>query len=160
MSHRRAKVVVSLQKRDGDRCWFCGGRLRQDITIEHLIPLSAGGSSEQWNLALAHGRCNNLSGSVRFTEKLVLRDRLRAGWPASKATLDGNLRTRRRNRRYVKLARQPGVLTVSLLTLTKARACGCCGRITTKTIQEKNHPDPKCANCSTWAGEIIARRAP
>lgn len=41
-------------------CWMCGQHvLPQDATLEHIRPLSEGGSSHQDNLAISHGKCNN-----------------------------------------------------------------------------------------------------
>jgi 5-methylcytosine-specific restriction endonuclease McrA len=42
-------------------CWMCGEHvLPADATLEHILPLSEGGSSHIENLAISHGRCNNL----------------------------------------------------------------------------------------------------
>jgi 5-methylcytosine-specific restriction endonuclease McrA len=41
-------------------CWMCGEHvLPADATLEHIQPLSEGGSSHAENLAISHGRCNN-----------------------------------------------------------------------------------------------------
>lgn len=55
-----------LRARDGDACCYCGVVLafkdrssRRYATIEHLVPLSRGGSSELSNLALACKACNS-----------------------------------------------------------------------------------------------------
>ena len=41
-------------------CWMCGEHvLPTDATLEHIQPLSEGGSSHVENLAISHGRCNN-----------------------------------------------------------------------------------------------------
>jgi len=41
-------------------CWMCGEHvLPADATLEHIQPLSEGGSSHLENLAISHGRCNN-----------------------------------------------------------------------------------------------------
>jgi 5-methylcytosine-specific restriction endonuclease McrA len=57
--------------RDGWRCHLCGGRVRSDLsgsqelgpTIDHLVPVSAGGRDELVNVALAHRRCNVARGN-------------------------------------------------------------------------------------------------
>ncbi len=42
-------------------CWMCGQHvLAADATLEHMQPLSEGGSSHLENLAISHGRCNSL----------------------------------------------------------------------------------------------------
>jgi 5-methylcytosine-specific restriction endonuclease McrA len=41
-------------------CWLCGEHVEpEDATLEHIQPLSEGGSSHQENLAISHDRCNN-----------------------------------------------------------------------------------------------------
>ncbi len=41
-------------------CWMCGEHvLPAEATLEHIQPLSEGGSSHIENLAISHGRCNN-----------------------------------------------------------------------------------------------------
>jgi 5-methylcytosine-specific restriction endonuclease McrA len=55
-----------LRARDGDNCWLCGHKMRfggipnigKAATIEHLRPLSKGGTSAIDNLALCHVGCN------------------------------------------------------------------------------------------------------
>lgn len=44
----------------GRRCWLCG-RLasRQDVTMDHVLPKSCGGSYSLVNLLPAHRACNN-----------------------------------------------------------------------------------------------------
>lgn len=37
------KQKAQLLLRDGDRCFYCDGKLGDDITVEHLIALSCGG---------------------------------------------------------------------------------------------------------------------
>lgn len=38
----------------------------EESSIDHIIPLSKGGSNEHSNLALAHVKCNNLKGSKPY----------------------------------------------------------------------------------------------
>ena len=41
-------------------CWMCGAHVAPgDSTLEHITPLSEGGSSHLENLAISHGRCNH-----------------------------------------------------------------------------------------------------
>lgn len=40
-------------------CWVCGEQVAlQDATLEHIQPLSEGGSSHIENLAISHAACN------------------------------------------------------------------------------------------------------
>ena len=71
---RRIRVEILLE-RDGTRCtWCCREMLdlpiepRQDcrlhMTLEHLKPVSLGGSHDLINLALACFECNNARGDL------------------------------------------------------------------------------------------------
>jgi hypothetical protein len=78
----RDAVVAALVARDGEGCWYCGeGFARigeRRCTVEHLIPIAAGGPRwADWNLVLAHGRCNGLAADARLAEKFAMRDALR-----------------------------------------------------------------------------------
>jgi hypothetical protein len=58
--------LAALCRRDGWRCHLCGRRVRSTMdfnhdlapSIDHLIPLSAGGQHRWENVALAHRCCN------------------------------------------------------------------------------------------------------
>ncbi|HZQ01377.1 MAG TPA: HNH endonuclease [Reyranella sp.] len=80
---RRAKlrgsaVHKALIARDGDRCFYCGRRLGDDQSREHLVPAAHGGSDRLDNLALAHHACNVKAGELGLVDKIKLRDRLRS----------------------------------------------------------------------------------
>lgn len=59
-------TLREIAERDGWRCHLCGGKVPdrkyaardKDPTIDHLIPVSAGGDDIRSNVALAHNRCN------------------------------------------------------------------------------------------------------
>lgn len=63
-----------LLKRDGDLCFYCGGKMdfstHADVTIEHLIPKARGGTRSKENLVLAHGDCNSKMGSKNLNQKV------------------------------------------------------------------------------------------
>jgi len=68
----QATKVAKIKARDGNECYLCNMPLtEEDMTMEHLIPKSKGGSSRIDNLKLAHGRCNVLKGD-RLIEELEL----------------------------------------------------------------------------------------
>ncbi len=58
--------VSEIAARDGSRCNLCGKRVDLTLsgmakwgpTIDHLIPVSHGGTNDADNLALAHRHCN------------------------------------------------------------------------------------------------------
>jgi hypothetical protein len=68
----RGAVVKRLRVRDGDVCWLCQTRSlflpeRSTIlgiaTIDHVLPVSMGGSNDDENLRLSHLLCNNIRGT-------------------------------------------------------------------------------------------------
>lgn len=64
------KEKVQIQQRDGCNCFYCGKPLGEDITLEHLIPLTAGGLNILSNMVLAHDLCNKAVGSRSLIEKV------------------------------------------------------------------------------------------
>jgi len=74
----RARRRSRLLKRDGDGCWFCGDPMGEDMTLEHLLPQSKGGSNDPANLVLAHRDCNNRAADLSVSEKVELRAQLRS----------------------------------------------------------------------------------
>jgi hypothetical protein len=73
MHVRRGKLL----KRDGFGCCFCGLPLGDDMTIEHWLSRSRGGTNEPGNLALAHNRCNAIAADVPIMHKIRIRQVLR-----------------------------------------------------------------------------------
>ncbi len=66
-SRHRAKLI----ERDGTACFYCGKFMfSNDRTIEHLIPLTAGGKNGLANEVLAHSKCNNKMNSLPLIEKI------------------------------------------------------------------------------------------
>lgn len=62
LAHTRLKMyrTVARQLHGKVPCWLCGEHVEpQDATLEHIQPLSEGGSSHQDNLAISHDRCNH-----------------------------------------------------------------------------------------------------
>jgi 5-methylcytosine-specific restriction endonuclease McrA len=56
---RRARKRTLLA-RDGGLCWICGRAMpADDMSVDHVVELSEGGSNLLDNLRLAHGRCNS-----------------------------------------------------------------------------------------------------
>ncbi len=67
-----------LLDRDGDTCFFCGDFLEGDASLEHLLPISKGGTNDPSNLCLAHESCNMAAGNLSIVEKIAYRESLRA----------------------------------------------------------------------------------
>jgi len=51
----------NLFKRDGNECLYCGSR--GDLTLDHVMPKSRGGTTTWSNLVTACKRCNSIKGS-------------------------------------------------------------------------------------------------
>lgn len=71
----RSVEVRTLLERDGDDCFLCRLPLGNDITVEHLVPVAAGGPNHIGNKALAHQACNLRMGHLSLMEKIVLREK-------------------------------------------------------------------------------------
>ena len=72
-------MVDLLRWRDGDQCWLCRGvilfwperhALLGCVTIDHLVPLAEGGTNDEWNLRLAHYKCNHVRGLLMDAEEI------------------------------------------------------------------------------------------
>jgi hypothetical protein len=83
----RAKKVRYLLKRDGPVCHYCGtrlateatakgGRLENQVTLDHIIPRSRGGGNHLENFVLSCPGCNQWKGK-EFYEKHCARCRAR-----------------------------------------------------------------------------------
>lgn len=70
-------LKVSLAQRDGKKCFFHGATLDYDqLTIEHLLEFSKGGSDHPFNLCLACDDCNKAVVGMTITEKMQYRDKM------------------------------------------------------------------------------------
>lgn len=73
-------TVKALLHRDGKRCFYCPAKLTlDDATVEHLIPLTCGGTNHIANKALACAPCNIEAGHLSVMEKIKLRERKKHG---------------------------------------------------------------------------------
>ena len=61
-----------LLERDGAACFFCGQPLGEDVTLEHLIPLTQGGPDNEANSVLAHYGCNKDAGACNISQKVAI----------------------------------------------------------------------------------------
>ncbi len=61
--------LLSLARRDNWTCHLCRHKVsRKTWSIDHLIPVSQGGSHTWANVALAHHRCNTLRGATGIAQ--------------------------------------------------------------------------------------------
>lgn len=81
VNRKRQSLKAQKQKiaeRDGKVCWFHGDKLDYDqLTIEHLLEFSKGGSDHIANLVLACEESNTAVVGMSISEKVAYRDSLR-----------------------------------------------------------------------------------
>lgn len=54
-----------LKKTSFKICGLCGHRIKdRDLTVDHIVPLSRGGTNELNNLRLVHSSCNQIKGNL------------------------------------------------------------------------------------------------
>ena len=88
---KRANLVLSLARRDGWACVYCGTPTEiETVTIEHFVPITAGGTSHPANLSLAHKECNAEASHLSVREKIemAVRNRPRPGMDAGSPAAD------------------------------------------------------------------------
>lgn len=69
--HSSEITVQSLYNRDNGICWICGGKCdinadgnsNEYPSVDHILPVSLGGTDEWNNVRLAHRICNSLRGN-------------------------------------------------------------------------------------------------
>lgn len=64
------KQRAKLRERDGDDCFYCGLKLGDDETFEHLLELNQGGKNSINNGVLAHTECNQAVEGFTVSEKV------------------------------------------------------------------------------------------
>lgn len=77
MPNANQRLIAQLVRRDGSRCHYCGRQLTQNksaeyvatgCSIDHVIPISRGGSSDIDNLVLACRQCNGRKRTLSYHE--------------------------------------------------------------------------------------------
>lgn len=62
---KRRKIKEILLKEDGSFCGYCGLRFKpENLTIDHIMPLSKGGKTTVENSNLSCKKCNVLKGNM------------------------------------------------------------------------------------------------
>jgi 5-methylcytosine-specific restriction endonuclease McrA len=68
----RKERRLAIYIRDGFQCAYCGCDLKHaapaDITLDHLLPRSAGGTNESTNLVTACRSCNSSRGAKPWVD--------------------------------------------------------------------------------------------
>lgn len=60
-ARRRPELVLQLQERDRYACKACGAET--NLTVDHIVPLSKGGTDDLGNLQFLCARCNSSKGA-------------------------------------------------------------------------------------------------
>jgi len=72
---KRIKKLNKIIELRGLYCFYCGEQMRnKDMTIEHLMAKSNGGTNDLHNLYLAHSWCNKEAGSNYTKDKKKMRE--------------------------------------------------------------------------------------
>ena len=68
MSAAKRRVIRDLViERDGKKCFYCKKNLKpSEITLDHIVPRSEGGSFHSTNLVVCCNNCNNKRGNIYF----------------------------------------------------------------------------------------------
>ena len=66
-------VPAEVYARDGGRCHICAEPVPRDqASLDHLVPISAGGEHSMANVSLAHRACNSRRGPGRTPAQMRL----------------------------------------------------------------------------------------
>jgi 5-methylcytosine-specific restriction endonuclease McrA len=67
-----------LAIRDGEECFFCSEKLKKhELTVDHILEISKGGSNRMENFALACVGCNQAMWNMSVVAKIKFRERKR-----------------------------------------------------------------------------------
>jgi 5-methylcytosine-specific restriction endonuclease McrA len=67
---KKKNKIIALLLRDGCSCPYCGVKFEtiEDITLDHVVPKSLGGSNSNKNLLLSCQECNGKKGNMLLTQ--------------------------------------------------------------------------------------------
>ena len=64
-----------LQNTDNPNCIYCGNKLTmENVTSDHIIPISKGGNNCQVNIVISCKNCNNERGTMNFNDYLKIKN--------------------------------------------------------------------------------------
>jgi 5-methylcytosine-specific restriction endonuclease McrA len=97
-AQQRLVRIKRIKRRDGNHCWLCGAKFNWhgEITIDHAIPKSRGGTNHLHNLRLAHAKCNHRRADIAQTPPKAAQLRLatiRFPLPVLELTADMRVRS-------------------------------------------------------------------
>ncbi len=66
---KKTKIITKLL-RDGKECAYCNISFKklEDITLDHVVPRSQGGTNANNNLVLSCGKCNRKKNNMLLTQ--------------------------------------------------------------------------------------------
>ena len=80
--HKNKKCSKKWQRlgvlilRDGNQCFYCRNELQEEqMTLEHLIPRTAGGLNHIGNMVISCKPCNLKAGHKSVFEKIKIREK-------------------------------------------------------------------------------------
>lgn len=68
------KKIIELRDMQENRCAYCCTPFDGYMEVEHIIPLSVGGTNKIENICLSCRRCNAIAGSFYFKDFIHKRD--------------------------------------------------------------------------------------
>lgn len=72
----RRRRIAQLRERDRDFCFYCHATMvRDEMTLEHLLPKNLKASNSALNMVLAHKLCNEQAQDFSIAEKVRIRER-------------------------------------------------------------------------------------
>lgn len=80
--HRWVRVArVEAWTRQCGLCFWCRSEIaRHEVTAEHMVPRSQGGSSQSWNISAACQPCNLAKGTLNATRfRAILKGKVARG---------------------------------------------------------------------------------
>ena len=88
MSSKNNSIKLQLLWKNGRRCAICGRKIRSldELTVDHIVPLSKGGKRVLKNCQLAHKTCNSCKNDtmpdkyekmIRYNRRRILIMRIR-----------------------------------------------------------------------------------
>lgn len=123
-SERKRKLFERLLARDDFTCKLCGLAVDNTLprhhpmapTIDHILPKSKGGTDAQYNLQIAHQKCNNDRGNTPIQEDSNVTRQLIAELSSLRRDferLDRELRNLRKDKELTKTEGVPARLLLS-----------------------------------------------
>ena len=69
-------ILNTLINRDGNDCYLCLEKIinKKDMTIDHLVAKSKGGSDDITNLRIAHEKCNQDKKNMSLEEFVSIQE--------------------------------------------------------------------------------------